>query len=212
MSTLLDVPVNLDAFAAKGGKLLLAHGLVDVLVSARATEEYYQRLQARMGAAKSTSSFATTKRRATATRSARHFNAAWDSLTALENWVAEGTAPRGQVDDRHRGAPGRTRPLCEYPKWARYNGSGDVNLAASFTCVDSEAVPPTQRQTALGTVVGTDHSATSGTYAWKGVPFARRRSATCAGSRRSTRRLDHARSRSSSATPACSGSRCTARR
>ena len=31
--------------------------------------------------------------------------------------------------------PGRTRPLCEYPSWPRYNGSGDVNLAASFTCV-----------------------------------------------------------------------------
>ena len=33
----MDVPVNLDAFAAKGGKLLLAHGTVDVLVSTRAT-------------------------------------------------------------------------------------------------------------------------------------------------------------------------------
>ncbi|HEY0202499.1 MAG TPA: tannase/feruloyl esterase family alpha/beta hydrolase, partial [Burkholderiaceae bacterium] len=29
---------------------------------------------------------------------------------------------------------GRTRPLCEYPTWPRYNGSGDTNLAASFTC------------------------------------------------------------------------------
>jgi para-nitrobenzyl esterase len=33
-------------------------------------------------------------------------------------------------------------------------------------------VPATQRQTVFGTVVGTDNSATSGTYAWKGVPFA----------------------------------------
>ena len=51
LSTLMDVPVNLDAFAAKGGKLLLAHGTVDVLVSTRATSEYYERLQARMGPA-----------------------------------------------------------------------------------------------------------------------------------------------------------------
>ena len=70
------------------------------------------------------------------------------------------------------GVPGRTRPLCDYPKWARYNGTGDVNLAASFTCVEREDVPATQRQTVFGTVVGTDNSATSGTYAWKGVPFA----------------------------------------
>ncbi|MGW8266927.1 MAG: tannase/feruloyl esterase family alpha/beta hydrolase [Longimicrobiales bacterium] len=32
----------------------------------------------------------------------------------------------------------RTRPLCVYPKQARYNGSGDVNDAANFTCVDPE--------------------------------------------------------------------------
>lgn len=136
LSALLDVPVNLDAFAAKGGKLLLAHGLVDVLVSSRATAEYHQRLQARMG-------------RAEVDKFARYyeapgyghavstaFNVAWDSLTTLERWVEGGTAPGLQVMSDAGGAVnGRTRPLCEYPKWARYNGSGDLNLAASFTCV-----------------------------------------------------------------------------
>ena len=28
-----------------------------------------------------------------------------------------------------------TRPLCEYPRWARYDGKGDVNSASSFSCV-----------------------------------------------------------------------------
>ena len=28
----------------------------------------------------------------------------------------------------------RSRPLCPYPKVARYNGTGDINLAASFSC------------------------------------------------------------------------------
>jgi len=28
----------------------------------------------------------------------------------------------------------RTRPLCSYPKVAVYNGKGDVNNAASFSC------------------------------------------------------------------------------
>jgi para-nitrobenzyl esterase len=36
-----------------------------------------------------------------------------------------------------------------------------------------ESTPPMQRQTAFGPVVGTDNSATSGTFAWKGVPFAK---------------------------------------
>ena len=69
--------------------------------------------------------------------------------------------------------PGRTRPLCDYPKWPQYNGTGDVNLAASFTCVDHATIPATQRSTAFGVVVGTDDSATTGTYSWKGVPFAK---------------------------------------
>ncbi|HET9641790.1 MAG TPA: carboxylesterase family protein, partial [Burkholderiaceae bacterium] len=34
---------------------------------------------------------------------------------------------------------------------------------------DARAV---ERQTRFGPVVGSDHSATDGTYAWKGVPFA----------------------------------------
>jgi len=33
--------------------------------------------------------------------------------------------------------------------------------------------PPTERQTTYGVVVGTDNSAASGTYAWKGIPFAK---------------------------------------
>jgi feruloyl esterase len=62
------------------------------------------------------------------------FNAAWDSLTALEAWVEQGTAPVNQVVADTAGVPGRTRPLCEYPSWARYNGTGDINLASSYTC------------------------------------------------------------------------------
>ena len=28
----------------------------------------------------------------------------------------------------------RTRPLCAYPKVARYNGTGDIESASSFSC------------------------------------------------------------------------------
>jgi feruloyl esterase len=30
--------------------------------------------------------------------------------------------------------PGRTRPLCVYPKVARYKGSGSVEDAVNFSC------------------------------------------------------------------------------
>jgi hypothetical protein len=62
------------------------------------------------------------------------FNAAWDSITALENWVERGVAPTGQVVADTAGVPGRTRPLCEYPTWPKYGGSDDVNAASSFGC------------------------------------------------------------------------------
>ena len=63
------------------------------------------------------------------------FNATWDSLTALEQWVEGGTAPSNQVTTDSVGVPGRTRPMCDYPRWPRYKGSGDVNAASSFSCV-----------------------------------------------------------------------------
>jgi feruloyl esterase len=31
-----------------------------------------------------------------------------------------------------------TRPLCVYPKVAKYNGSGSTAIAANFTCVPDE--------------------------------------------------------------------------
>lgn len=136
LSTQLDTSSDISAFAARGGKLLLAHGLADVLVSTRATEQYYQRLQAQMGP-----STVDTFARYYEVPGYGHavstvFNAAWDSLTTLEQWVEHGVAPRRQVTMDTLGVPGRTRPLCDYPKWPRYNGAGDVNLAASFTCAD----------------------------------------------------------------------------
>jgi feruloyl esterase len=61
-------------------------------------------------------------------------DAAWDSLTTLENWVERGTAPPAQTVADTIGVPGRTRALCEYPSWPKYNGAGDINVAASFIC------------------------------------------------------------------------------
>jgi feruloyl esterase len=135
LAALLDNSTDISEFARRGGKLLLAHGLSDVLVSTRATAEYYERLVEQMG-------------RERVRRFARYyevpgyghaistvFNASWDSLTVLEQWAEDGVSPSNQVVTDTVGIPGRTRPLCDYPKWPRYRGSGDVNAAASFACV-----------------------------------------------------------------------------
>ena len=64
------------------------------------------------------------------------FAAGWDSVKALEDWVERGVTPPAQVvADTNTATKGRTRPMCEYPTWPKYNGTGDVNAAASFACV-----------------------------------------------------------------------------
>ena len=136
LSSMLDASTDISAFVARGGKVLLAHGTSDILVSTRATQLYYQKLQSQFGAA-TVDTFARYYEvpgygHALATA----FNAAWDSLTALDQWVEQGTAPSGQVVSDTAGVPGRTRPLCDYPKWPKYAGSGDVNAASSFVCAN----------------------------------------------------------------------------
>jgi feruloyl esterase len=62
-----------------------------------------------------------------------------DPLTALEQWVEEGKAPDELVATKTAASGGQTlwkRPVCAYPKVARYKGSGDASDAASFTCVE----------------------------------------------------------------------------
>lgn len=134
-STLLDVGTDLNAFAGRGGKLLLAHGVSDVLVSARATEQYYHRLQAQMGPARVDTFVRYYEVPGYGHAVSTVFNATWDSLAALENWVEKGVAPKGQVTTDTVGVPGRKRPLCEYPTWPRYRGAGDANDAESYVCV-----------------------------------------------------------------------------
>src|SRR5262249_56252996 len=61
----------------------------------------------------------------------------FDAMTTLINWVEGGTAPESIPAARVDGEQvKRTRPLCPYPRVARYKGSGSVDEAASFACVE----------------------------------------------------------------------------
>ncbi|WP_408636253.1 tannase/feruloyl esterase family alpha/beta hydrolase [Pelagibacterium flavum] len=65
------------------------------------------------------------------------FNPQIDTLTALDNWVENGIPPSGlvMVDGTNSETRGRTRPVCEYPAFPRYNGDGDIDEASSYHCV-----------------------------------------------------------------------------
>jgi feruloyl esterase len=136
LSKMIDQPVDLSGFVARGGKLLLAHGLHDVLVSSRATADYYKRLVAKFGQSQVDGFARYYEVPGYGHALSSQFNATWDSLTALEQWAEKDVAPAAQVTRDTVGVPGRTRPLCDYPKWPQYKGSGDVNAAASYACVN----------------------------------------------------------------------------
>ncbi|MBB5960290.1 feruloyl esterase [Saccharothrix tamanrassetensis] len=132
-SALFSNTTDLSRFMNRGGKLLLWTGSAEP--AARTSTHYYSRMQAAMGPAQ-VDSFV----RFYEIPGAQHgpssaFQPEWDQLATIENWVEKGTDPANTIvaiDDA--GVPGRTRPLCMFPDWPKYNGSGDVNDAKSFTC------------------------------------------------------------------------------
>lgn len=67
----------------------------------------------------------------------------FDMLTALEQWVEHGVAPRSVIATHlSSGAADRTRPLCPYPQVARWNGKGSTNDAAGFACAADDQLAP----------------------------------------------------------------------
>ena len=63
-----------------------------------------------------------------------------DVVLALARWVEQGIAPEAIIATTLKdGAVVRQRPVCVYPKQARYNGAGDINVAANFSCVSPGA-------------------------------------------------------------------------
>ncbi len=132
-SALFSNITDLSPFLNRGGKLLLWTGSAEP--AARTSTHHYSRMQAAMGPAR-VDSFV----RYYEIPGAQHgpssaFQPEWDQLATIENWVEKGADPANDVvatDDA--GVPGRTRPLCMFPTWPKYNGSGDVNNAKSFTC------------------------------------------------------------------------------
>jgi hypothetical protein len=128
---------DLHAFERGGGKVLIWHGQADQLIFPQGTIDYYRRVRAAMGGTAETEGFA----RLFLAPGVAHCAGGpgpqpGDPLNALTDWVEHGRAPRvlsGVVRDG-TGAVIQTRPICEYPRVARYNGRGDTADASSFAC------------------------------------------------------------------------------
>lgn len=139
VGSIMDVTnVSLEKFRAKGGKIIMTHGTADDFITPHNSINYYDKQVAEFGQARLNSFM-----RFYVIPGFAHgyggFNAKFDSLTALQNWVENGQAPSGLVATDGNPGPnaGRSRPLCEWPKWPKFTGKpGTENSAASFTCVE----------------------------------------------------------------------------
>jgi feruloyl esterase len=139
-------PGDMSRVRQRGGKILAYHGVSDAIFSVNDTSAWYDSLRANQS---DPSDFARLFR----VPGMGHCSGGpatdqFDALSALVTWVEQGTAPESlTASARGAGNPGgvnaelpaawsatRSRPLCPYPKVARYNGSGSLEDAASFSC------------------------------------------------------------------------------
>ncbi|WP_175883430.1 tannase/feruloyl esterase family alpha/beta hydrolase [Burkholderia sp. BCC0044] len=137
LSALTDATsTDLSAYVAKGGKLIMTHGLADEIVSTDSSTDYYTGLVQRFGQG-TVDGFVRFYLMPGVGHGTGPFHPAIDSLSALDEWVESGNAPETlTMSDLNAATLGRTRPLCRYPLWPKYIG-GDVKAAASFQCTRS---------------------------------------------------------------------------
>lgn len=126
--------VQLEGFRARRGKLLFFHGTADPIFSAAEVVDYQQRVNRAHGEARA-AEFARTFLIPGMTHCAGGpATDSFDGLGTLVNWVENGQAPERVTARGTAALPGVSRPLCAWPKVARYNGSGDPKDESSFSC------------------------------------------------------------------------------
>jgi Tannase and feruloyl esterase len=130
--------VDLRAFKARGGKILMWHGWADGAIPATSSIGYYEAVTKFMGGRKQTEAFF----RLFLVPGVHHGGGGpgpteFDALTALENWVERGQAPEKLIAQRSSsGIVERSRPVYPYPILAHYSGKGDPKSADSFVPFD----------------------------------------------------------------------------
>ena len=125
---------DLDAFKAKGGKLIVWHGWSDPALTALGSIKYYEQVQERDAGVRDYFRMFLLPGVLHCAGGPGPDTADWPATIA--DWVENGKAP-DQVIARKAAAGGavsRTRPLCPYPQHAEYRGSGSTDDAANFVC------------------------------------------------------------------------------
>jgi hypothetical protein len=145
---------DLRAFRARGGKLIIYQGWDDIEVTPLNTIDYFELMEAAMGGAAGTRSFARLFMLPGVAHCRRGPGAdTVDWLTALEKWVEDDAAPDALIahhqiePQNYRGLPRPrfplaasvydwSRPVFPYPGVARFRGRGDPASPANWKAHD----------------------------------------------------------------------------
>jgi feruloyl esterase len=126
---------DLSAFRKHGGKMILTHGVSDPVFSIDDTISWINEVN-KVNKGKS-GDFV----RLFAIPGMNHCAGGpatdrFDAFSALVAWVEKKTPPEKIVASAGPTTPwpNRTRPLCPYPAYARYKGTGSTEEAANFIC------------------------------------------------------------------------------
>ncbi|MGR6806896.1 tannase/feruloyl esterase family alpha/beta hydrolase [Sphaerotilus natans] len=140
-------PTDLSKLKNRGAKMMVYHGVSDPIFSVEDTTTWYKALAA------ANSGDASNFARFFRVPGMGHCSGGpatdqFDAVSALVKWVEQGQAPdsliakaRGtgnaggvNADVPSTWAVDRSRPLCAWPKVARYKGTGSLDDAGSFEC------------------------------------------------------------------------------
>ncbi len=129
-----SMSTNLTTFSGHGGKLIFYHGDSDPWFSPLDTFDYFKDMAAVNGGLEAAAKWS----QFYFVPGMGHCGGGpaldqFDLLSAMVNWVEKDVAPQS-VTATGKAFPGRSRPLCAYPKHAHYKGQGNTEDANSFEC------------------------------------------------------------------------------
>jgi feruloyl esterase len=122
---------DLTRFEAHGGKLILYAGWGDNAITPENTVAYYESVVAKMGVRQDVARLFMVPGMGHCRGGAGPNT--FDTLGTLEAWREKGAIPAEIT--AFNPESGLSRPLCAYPEYAKYDGTGNMKDASNWKCV-----------------------------------------------------------------------------
>jgi len=136
---------NIKAFFDRGGKLLMYQGFADPQVTSENAIRYHQAVLDKVGRNVEGKSIELFMIPGMLHCQGGPGTDTFDKAAALDAWVTTGKAPdRIVASHLTDGKVDRTRPVCVFPKVAKWSGAGSTDDAQNFACVADTAIKGTK--------------------------------------------------------------------